>query len=881
LADSQLERHLRFSAALLLAMIAGWCGPVPAARAAAPTLFRTPGYQAPVRGDPDDLLMLAGTGFDGTDRVVYAAVEGSAPSDAHPDRLPDLPTVLSGTAQIVSSPDSGLAITVRLPVQMQPGRAYRLWVVTAQDEWSRPATINDPRPLWFSPAYAWSAADIPGLGRAIRVIGRNLSTVYSRLTQIRLQGLATYVLPVKPADARVRALPLYAAEAVLPARMAPGTYTVSIRRSDGDWIEVPDRKFEVRPDPGPPALFRIDDPAFGGCRAGNGADDSPCLAAAIAAAARAGGGNVVIPAGRWRLSGAAGSAANGFVLPPGTSVLGAGAGRSVIERIDVLQPRTSIALLTLTGRNTVTGLTFRDGAHFTTMGEARPVIRLGPQADVAAVPATGPAQIADVVIADNQFDRVGKAISDEGQWPLARLIVSGNEFAAFGEALFLGGGARPNAPFRVDDSVIRGNHFIPGSYVDIAIRQGTIASEVGAADRLDFSDNIADGADTRGLDNPRDQKGFRAAFFWNMQNNVERLLVSRNRISCSGDKAGDGEALSFDDNGSRTGFAGAPAVGEAGPDWVRVRDGRLLDSTGQSLPRDTFYLGQWVQVVGGPGLGQVRRIVAYREDPSGAVTLQVAPQWDVVPASAVSRVQVAREMWQAFIVDNDIESGSPPCAKSNLTDKSSGRIVLWLPSADSVVEGNVQHDSSGILFRQAYQANTPSCPSCQNVSTFQSALEIRNNRIDGEYDWSSDCSLSGITGDYSASPTPESPPSVLGFGVAISHNAVTHADGLRGGAVDFTPSWYTGPAPGHWPLVENPLVFHNDLRDIDGPPPRPVCHYGGRRIGIQLGEPGNVTHAVLYSNQCRNVSTPLHDAGSATVRLCPTGATASCECPVR
>jgi hypothetical protein len=860
--------------------IAGWCAAPPEARAAAPVLFRTAGYQAPVRGDPDDLLLLAGTGFQASDRVVYAAADDNS-AGAHPDHVPGSSTAQSGTAPIVSRPDSDHAITVQLPAQMQLGRPYHLWVVTPQDEWSASVTINDPRPLWFSPAYSWSTASIPGLGRSIRVMGRSLSTAYAALSQLRLRGPATYVLPIAAPEAAVRALPLYVAAAVLPARLAPGAYTVSIRRNNGDWIDVPAQKFVVRADPAPAALIRLDDSAFGGCRADDGVDASRCLAAAITAAARGGGGNIVIPAGSWRLSGAAGSAADGFVLPPGTNLLGAGAGRSIIERIDVLQPQSRVALLTLTGRNTVSGLTFRDTAHFTSMADARPVIRLGPEANVAAVPATSAAQIADVVIADNQFDRVGKAVSDEGQWPLVRLIVSGNVFAAFGEALYLGGGARPGAPFRVDDSVIRGNRFIPGSLIDVANRQGTIASEVGAADRLDFSANIADGADTRGLDHPGDQKGFRAAFFWNMQNNVERVLVSRNRISCSGDKVGDGEALSFDSNGSRTGFAGAPAVGEAGPDWVRVRDARLLDSTGQSLPRETFYLGQWVQVVGGPGLGQVRRIVAYRETADGTVTLQVAPQWDVVPAPAASRVQVAREMWQAAIVDNDIESGPPSCARSNLTDKASGRIVLWLPSADSAVEGNVQHDSSGIVFRQAYQATTASCPSCFNVSTFQSALEIRNNRIDGEYDWSSDCSQSGITGDYNASPTPESPPSVLGFGVAISHNSITHADGLRGGAVDFTPSWYTGPAPGHWPLVENPLIFHNDLRDIDGAAPRPLCHYGGRRIGIQLGEADNVTNAVLYSNRCQNVATALHDGGSATIRLCPAGATASCECPAR
>src|SRR6202034_1934558 len=80
----------------------------------------------------------------------------------------------------------------------------------------------------------------------------------------------------------------------------------------------------------------------------------------------------------WRLSGAAGSPADGFVLPPGVSLRGAGAGRSIIERLDVLQPRSRVALLTLTGRNTVSGLTFRDGAHFTSMADARPRSRLRP-----------------------------------------------------------------------------------------------------------------------------------------------------------------------------------------------------------------------------------------------------------------------------------------------------------------------------------------------------------------------------------------------------------------------------------------------------------------------------------------------------------------------
>ena len=202
--------HLRSFAVLLLAVIASWCGTQPEARAAAPTLIRTAGYQSPVRGEPDDLLLLAGTGFQASDQVVYAAADDNS-AGGHPDHVPGSSTAQSGTARTVSRPDSDHAITVQLPAQMQRGRPYRLWVVTKQEEWSASVSINDPRPLWFSPAYSWSAVNIPGLDRLIRVIGRNLSTAYAPLAQLRLRGPATYVLPVTAPEAGVRALPLYVA----------------------------------------------------------------------------------------------------------------------------------------------------------------------------------------------------------------------------------------------------------------------------------------------------------------------------------------------------------------------------------------------------------------------------------------------------------------------------------------------------------------------------------------------------------------------------------------------------------------------------------------------------------------------------------------------
>jgi len=847
------------------AILAGLCASV---RAAAPTLLRTPNFESPVRGDPDDLLLLAGTGFAGTDRVVYAAAQIGKPA-AHPRHVPDRNTAESGTAPVVARASPPYAITVRLPAALQNGRTYRLWVVTEHGESSEPVSINDPRPLWFSPAYAWSSRDIAGLGRSLRVVGRNLSTAYGQVTEVRLRGPATYILSTNAAQAGARALPRYLAEARLPPRLVPGSYTVGIRRSDSDWVDIADQKLDVRADPDPVPDFRLDDPAFGHCRP-DAAEASACFAAAIGAARRAGHGNIVIPPGTWRLAVGA-EVSDGYVLPAGVNLIGSGPEATRIARTDPLRAGTRVPLLTLAGRNTVSGLSFADAAPFTSLSDARPVIRLG---------APGPeAAATDFVITANRFGPAGIAIADAGL-PIARLFLTHNEFAAFAEALRLTGEeVRPGAAFRIDDSVVRWNRFVPGSYIDLSARQGTMGSEIGAADRMDFSANDADGADTSGLRRRDDPPGFRAAFFWNLNDNLERLLVARNTIRCAGDKDGDGEALAFDVNGGHSGFAAAPATSGAGADWVRVSHARLLDGGPRALPRERYYLGQWLQVVAGPGIGQARRIIGYAEDAADGITFRVAPRWDIAPADSSNRIEISRELWQAAIVDNDVDSRAPPCRKSNLTQPAGGVITLWLPSADSVIEGNVQYDSSGILFNQSFSAKGPTCPECRNEVSLQTALEIRGNRIDGEYDWSSDCSQSGIMGFYGASPTPESPPPVTGFGVSISHNSITHADGLKGGAIDLVPSWYTGPPPGHWNLIENPLIFANEIRDVAGPPPRPICRYGqGERLGIRVGEPGNVSDAVLHANRCQQTTVSLRDQGRATVRVCPSNAD-SCECP--
>jgi hypothetical protein len=157
--------------------------------------------------------------------------------------------------------------------------------------------------------------------------------------------------------------------------------------------------------------------------------------------------------------------------------------------------------------------------------------------------------------------------------------------------------------------------------------------------------------------------------------------------------------------------------------------------------------------------------------------------------------------------------------------------------------------------------------------------EVRGNTIDGEYQYSSDCSMSGITLGYGA--TEELAPPVMGFGASISHNTVTRADGLRGGAIAFTRGWSAGPPPHDWQFIDSTIVFKNTISDITLPTPRATSCDGSlkRRSGIHV-EDALVWRPTLYGNVCNNVAVKLVDRGTRTQRHCPDAPLRnSCECP--
>jgi hypothetical protein len=851
--------------ALVVSAGAAIANPVP--------VLHSAGNGAPVQGGPDDLVVLAGYGFSSSDHVVYQEVAKSGGSGIHPGRIPEEGNSSLGLAQVVRVAEPPYSLTVRLPQELSPHHVYRLWVVNRTNEWSEAITLNDPRPSWISPASVYETADIASMGRRIRIVGRNLNPDGSAIGRVRLAGPMTYSLEIIPQADASPALAKYVAEAILPPHISPGSYEVSLGINGGTWVVVRGQRLQVRPDPVKLPRFSVADARFGACHPNDGQDDTDCLERAIDLAGKSGGGVVTVPAGTWDVQ-----AVRQIALQRNVHLQGENPS-SLIMRHGAREPSAARGFIVLTGINSVENLGFSDADLFRSRSESRPMIVLGTGTSMG--PVGGVLHVDDVVISGNRFIHVGEAIADSGV-PVHRLFVTNNDFAAYDSALELPGNRyNVGVPYEIEDSVVRSNRFFPGSYLDITAKQGTIATGIGGSRRVDFSANTADGTSTRGLQKADDRLGWRAAFFWNMNGNQEDLLVSDNRISCSGDKVGDGEAIAFDGNGDTFAFNGAQAVTRADRVSVSVSAPVARSQNGRTLNLETYYLGFWVQIVDGRGIGQVRRIDSYLIDhKTGLATFKVEPAWDVVPSST-SRIIIGREYWHVYAVANVIDQRSPPCRKSNLSSPSGGVIAMWASSADSAIEGNRQRDTSGILFAQGYSKQQDSCPTCDNSNFIQSGLEIRGNSIDGEYDWMSDCSLSGIAGMFGAAPTPGSPPPLESFGVSIAENRISEADALGGGAIALVAGAPRGPPPGDWPLVQSLTIFRNELRLISGPVPRAPCNRGQRfRIGIRLDGVKNVRDATLYRNECNTVDVPIEDGGLHTTLLCRNGGHGNCECGV-
>ncbi len=508
---------------LCLVLFASW-----PAWSAAPALYSQPAYESPVRGDPDDLLLLAGFGLSASDTVVYRAVSNTTQLPVHPASVPTNSTATEGVADLVSAANAPYSLTVHLNSAMIAGQSYALWVLNANGQWSSPPLlINDARPLWITPDSAYSTASLANLPRILKVVGRNLQPAAgnSAGTQVRLLGENTRAIYVLTANNTsndpvntTAALERYVAAVNLPSPIAVDTYSVQVSRDGRSWVSLMGngqgsvQSFTVFANPAPPQSLSVSDPRFadpvtGPCQPNDGVDDTGCILRALSAAAAApGGATVSFGPGVWTLSNAGifqsglsytnrlgppgsctqnppddcGVSHDGLVVPMGVNLQGTGAGRAhpaVIERTTAWP--SAMPTFTVQGNNQVSGIKFVDDNNYATAAAGAPMLQLGVMWYRARLlSANDPTSVSNVVIDQNVFDKPYIAIGS-GALPADHIYITYNTFGgAWATAISLGQdpnevrnlstvGPYPMFPYQTyhyNDAVTDYNTFYPSSY---------------------------------------------------------------------------------------------------------------------------------------------------------------------------------------------------------------------------------------------------------------------------------------------------------------------------------------------------------------------------------------------------------------------------------
>ncbi len=839
------------------------------AEAASPVVYRDAGMGT-LSGDPGDLLTLAGEGLDGDCEVVYSLPSTGATVAAPPSALPTTDSEQSGRLRVVASGNAPRSITVQLADPMVSHGAYLIWVRNSAGEWSSPALLNFPKANWVSPSFAYETQRIAGLPRELRIIGRDLNTTRGAVASLRLVGPRTLTLTATPLAPGDGSLGKYGFVATLPDRLPPGSYSVEFRRGDGIAAVLESQRFVVLGDPAAPRDFVV---SSYGCMPDSAQDSTGCFLAAAADATRH-NGRIVVPAGTWHLANPSqpGVTSEGIVLSKGVGMAGPPGGTASIVRDEAWGGARPAFVLA--GGNRLSNLRFTDSARYAAdNGSAFVQVGLAYQpADFTTVD--------DIQITHVVFDRTFSAIGDGGR-PIKRLFLTNNVFGSYGYGLFIEGkGGNVRQPFLVSDSVVRFNQFYPGSLFDKGRFLGPIASQVAAADRLDFSDNLADGSSGSYLYDPaHDARGWRGVFFFALRGNVEHVLVAANTVTCAGDKTGDGEAIVVDNNHNAAAFDAAANVESVSGTRMQLNRAFHQRFETNALP-DDYYVGHFVQIVQGKGLGQVRRLKHY--DKGAHASIEIDREWEVEP-DETSKVVVSRAANDVLFVANHVDHRLPLCSKANNKRPSGGAVSFYANMIDSAIDGNALFDSSGILL--AHQYITPDAVNIEPEVMFEYGIQVRNNLIDGEYGWESDQSWSGIQLGYAASPDPRYPPPIAAFSQTIAHNTIVHADARQGGAIALFPSWYEGPgaAPHRWQVIEGPLIYGNRILDIMGSAASSSSRWSGGaistpRVGIRLAD-HLIWHATLHDNVCTRVSQGLMDAAEHTVKVCGPRDARSCDCP--
>ncbi len=595
--------------------------------------------------------------------------------------------------------------------------------------WSKPLLINDVRPLWVSPARIYASKPLAdGMERVFKVVGRNLHPAPGKTTQVRLVGPTTLTFTAENDGDQATRVEHFVARVVL-SDLPVGTYRVEVSREGLTWVPMGDAALTVDPDPPQKKAFFVSEfktPTDPCLPDGNddhpGIDDTGCIVRAINAAAAATPSVVVFGAGQWdvRFEGPdyyeTKWGSNGIEVPKGVSLMGRSKELTKIVKAladplpedyqwrrcnewavpkppgcaeDFTNGKGVLsALFTLHGEQSISGIHF----HHKTRNGIELTLRLGHQFGLNfGLQEKDDLRVSNVKIFDNTFTGMVTVISSE--LDVIRLVVWGNDLQAYAVNIHTGPPGNPNNLQNFDpfphlvlrDSIISGNTFLPGDYNNPNLQSGVLATAIGASEKLDFSDNVADG-----LVNG----GWRAGFFWHTGFNQEKVLVSRNRLSCTGDKAGDGEAIVFDANYHDTAFYNLAPVKSASPTAVTI-NAELSEQLAN------YYKEFWVQVVKGKGVGQSRKIVSYQVN-AGEVTLQVAPKWDIVPDPATSKIMIGEAVWQAIVVDNFADNRAviterQGCSHNNPNGEEPGMIAFTSNTIDSSIWNNRMLGTGGVI----------------------------------------------------------------------------------------------------------------------------------------------------------------------------------------
>lgn len=464
------------------------------------------------------------------------------------------------------------------------------------------------------------------------------------------------------------------------------------------------------------------------------------------------------------------------------------------------------------------------------------------------------------------------------------IVIQGNTFASFYSGVGLA---------VVEDSVIDGNTFYPGASLGAAA-VGTLGSR-----RLDVSANTLAGTVTT-YSGP--YVGWRGGLFFPTFGSQEQVLASNNQISCVGTRPyQDGEAIATDSNGALPGFrAGEPVVSA---DGTHVTTGWPASA---NYPSAAAYVGTWLRVSSGPGLGQARKITAATAG-SSTITFTVAPAFDVAPTSA-SRVLAGNQAWQMFIAGNTIDNtctaslttGTFPnldpsgaALFATLHPGAGGVIELYGNSADVAIDSNTQTDTAGISIWSEY-ADWTTGGAHSVYHTDQYFVDIRGNSVSYEVGGYQNPSNTFGSGIYLVSNSTtmvdgavQGHPNVPGFGVSVSHNTLTGAalTGLgeqagQSAGIALAPIQMSdeSSAPGYL----DTLVFANDLVGTSAtaagsaPWSSAICN-GANGGTAAVGMPNYPRSTVLCENQFSSFPSPGYSdwpgAGEASsLILCSSGA---------